>query len=101
MPFTPFLGLSVMVHLTIILYYRILQPAGFNGVVTVKTVDVVITKINRFFSVLIVFMVFLLVSTVAFFLVESSLFDKHSTVTFVSHEATEIINHNEIINQIK
>ena len=100
MPFTPFVGLSVMVHLVIVLYYRIHQPAGFNGIVGFKSHNA-ITRVSRFFSVLIVFGVFVLVSTIATFLVGASLFDKHSTVSYVSQEANEIISHNQIISRVK
>ncbi len=90
MPLTPFIGLSVLVHLVIIFYYRFFGKNDTKGMPLKKVA--VSGKALRLTTFCIVASIFLIVIINASILVTASLFDKHSSVAFVDHMAGEMIN---------
>ncbi len=86
MPFTPFLGLSIIVHLCIILYCRFFQRSEPSKIAKVIVVP------KRFFSNLIVASVFVVVIGNAAFLLDIGLNDKYSSLLFISHMMSKTTN---------
>lgn len=86
MPLTPFLGLSVLIHICIIVGYKLFSRSPKKKPVKAKNV-----RLTRAIGVTTIFLVFIFVVTNATILVRASLVDKHSSVKFVSHAASSAI----------
>lgn len=85
MPSTPFIGLSVMVHLGIIFIYRIF---GYNN--TKKRSKPNNLSASRRISLAIITSVFTIVTINAGMLVRTAVADKHSSINFVEHFAQDL-----------
>lgn len=84
MPFTPFIGFSAIVHISIIIGHNL-----FNRMANKKMGSKKTTKLMQFLGVLIALAIFSIVITTATVLVYASLTDKHSTFHFLSHHFLE------------
>ena len=87
MPFTPFIGISVLVHICIIFGCRLFSwiPNKEKKIRGTTYVDYIINSV-------IIVSVFMLIFIQADFLVRASITDKHSTVKFIASSVTEIKN---------
>ena len=88
MPVTPFLGLSVFVHLSIILYYRVTHRKGSDKAILGKAK--IIKKNRGIFAFSIFVTVFTVVAVNAGLLVNASILDKHSSIRIVDHFISQI-----------
>ncbi len=98
MPVTPFLGISVFIHLFIILYHRLTHRDSKEGMPLrrIKT-----AKVQRSFWAFCIFvMVFMMIAINAGILVGASISDKHSSVQVFGHLLAEINTHAPPLNPI-
>lgn len=81
MPLTPFIGLSIAIHLGIIMIYKIISRFYSRE----RTTTTVTAPIMRWYGFTIIAIVFIFVFTNAIILVRVSILDKHSIVHFVKN----------------
>lgn len=88
MPFTPFVGLSVLIHVILILVYKIFRLKPRKYVAVREKTFGVRGNITYGFSLIITTVIFGVAFTSAEILVKNSLNDKNSTVQLISREYT-------------
>lgn len=86
MPVVPFVGLSILIHMIVILSYKIFRKEKKS--INIKDVE----HTKHWASWLVVSMVLLFVFSNAFFLVRASVVDEHSSIH-------RYLNHRNIIQQ--
>lgn len=82
MPFTPFFGISLIVHIGVIVGYYALR----NLVDDEKTRRIPSENLNVVISVIVIFLVFSVVAINASILIRASLYDNHSSIKFVNSQ---------------
>jgi hypothetical protein len=81
MPFTPFIGLSVLIHIGIITGHKFLYLV-LKGRPRIKP----IMGVARFFGIPIVVTVFLAVLITATVLIHASVIERHSSISFIKEQ---------------
>jgi len=85
-PLTPFLGLSVLAHIGIIVGHKL-----FSWAWSKKTSPSEVTATIRIVGLLIVATMFTIVITVATILVRESIVERHSTISFISRQVKHLL----------
>jgi hypothetical protein len=82
MPLTPFIGLSIIVHVCIIILHKLFNW-GPGRTVRYKEM-----RSTRWISFAIILFIFIFISTNAFLLVRASIVERHSLIQVFSHLTT-------------
>jgi len=89
MPSTPFIGLSVMVHLVVISIYKIF---GYDATTKNQRSMSKNLSASRRISFVIISSVFTIITINAGMLIHTAVADKHSSINFVEHVAQDLAN---------
>jgi hypothetical protein len=87
MPFTPFIGLSIFIHITLIIVFKVFRLTPSNERVARRSY-----KLNNWVSLLIITTIFSFTFTTAAILVRASIIERHSSINFIKNHSIMLDN---------